>query len=706
MHIDPEDDILQDFLVESREILDSLGEQLVELEQRGDDGELLNAVFRGFHTIKGGAGFLGLDPLVSVCHRTEDLFNLLRNGEREANSELMDQVLRALDVVNGQFDALDAGEVPEAAPAELLAALESLIDHGSVAAAGGAAAAPERDAGSPDGDDVDAAFDAMIGALDEPAPADGADRTAAESSPDDITDEEFEALLDQLHGEGSHGGVPAAGDEPLRTAESNAAPEKDGASDDTISEDEFEALLDELHGKGAHGGVPGSAETATAETAAPAAAPATEASSQPPAAPPRMAAVTKEVAAAAPAAAAGANAAPAARGETSVRVDTARLDDIMNLVGELVLVRNRITTLCGEAGQEAVNQAVADLELVTTDLQSAVMKTRMQPIKKVYGRFPRLVRDLARDLGKEIALEMRGEDTDLDKNLVEAIADPLIHLVRNSCDHGIETPDVREAAGKPRAGKLLLSAEQEGDHILLVIADDGGGIDPKMLQDKAVDKGLLDRESASRLTDKESFDLIFLPGFSTKEQISDVSGRGVGMDVVKTRIAQLNGTIDIDSRPGAGTTLRVTVPLTLAILPTLMVTLKGRSFAMPMAVVQEIFSIDMRQTRVVDGRRVVVIRDRAMPLFFLDRWLNTLRGVDDVAADADNERQVVSVMLGNQAIGLVVDDVLGLEEVVIKPLGTLLHGLPGLAGSTTTGDGRIALIIDIPSLIKAYGENL
>ncbi len=686
MQIDPEDDILQDFLVESREIVDALGEQLVELEQRGDDSDLLNSVFRGFHTIKGGAGFLGLDPLVSVCHRTEDLFNLLRNGERQANGELMDQVLRALDVVNAQFESLEAGQPPQEAPAELLTALEALIDHGTV----GTAASTGKDTPEPTADDVDQAFDAMVMALsDEPDPT-GASESPAAAASDDITDEEFEALLDQLHGEGSHAGVPAEAEQP---PVGTPAEDAKTADDDAISEDEFEALLDELHGKGQHAGVPDGEEAPAAPALAPRAP-----DRVPTASMPARATVDAPAGSAAPAA--------AVRGETSVRVDTARLDDIMNLVGELVLVRNRITTLCGDVGQEAVNQAVADLELVTSDLQSAVMKTRMQPIKKVYGRFPRLVRDLARDLGKEIRLDMRGEDTDLDKNLVEAISDPLIHLVRNSCDHGIETPEVREAAGKPRQGTLLLSAEQEGDHILLVIADDGAGIDPKALREKAVAKGLIDAESAERLSDKESFDLIFLPGFSTKEQISDVSGRGVGMDVVKTRIAQLNGTIDIDSAPGAGTTLRVTVPLTLAILPTLMVRIKGRKFAMPMAVVREIFSTDLRKTKVVDGRRVVVVRNKAMPLFFLERWLEGIPGLDGASETDDTDRQVVSVMVGNQAIGLVVDNVLGLEEVVIKPLGTLLHGLSGLVGSTTTGDGRIALIIDIPSLINTYGDTL
>ncbi len=394
--------------------------------------------------------------------------------------------------------------------------------------------------------------------------------------------------------------------------------------------------------------------------------------------------------------------------ETSVRVDTAKLDDIMNLVGELVLVRNRLSTLRNALEDERMNQAVSDLELVTSDLQSAVMKTRMQPIKKVFGRFPRLVRDLARNLHKEIELEMRGEDTDLDKNLVEALADPLIHLVRNSVDHGIEEPADREMVGKPRGGKLILAAEQEGDHILLTISDDGKGMDAEMLRQKAVEKGLMDRESAARLDEHDCFNLIFLPGFSTKAEISDISGRGVGMDVVKTRISQLNGTIDIESRMGEGTTLKIKVPLTLAILPTLMVKVQGRKFSLPMSVVREIFELDMGRTKVVDGRRVIMVRNKAMPLFFLERWLEGVGGVvlaDEEAPEAE-EQQVVTVVLGNQAIGFVVDEVIGLEEVVIKPLGAMLQGLPGLAGSTITGDGRIALIVDIPSLIKSFGSRM
>ncbi|HEB99150.1 MAG TPA: chemotaxis protein CheA, partial [Thiotrichales bacterium] len=389
--------------------------------------------------------------------------------------------------------------------------------------------------------------------------------------------------------------------------------------------------------------------------------------------------------------------------EATVRVDTKRLDDIMNLVGELVLVRNRLATLKETMGNEDIAKAVGNLDVVTADLQASVMKTRMQPIKKVFGRFPRVVRDLARSLNKEVNLELQGEETDLDKNLVEALADPLVHLVRNAVDHGIESPEEREAAGKPRAGTIVLAAEQEGDHILLSIEDDGKGMDPDKLRKKAVEKGLMDAEAAARLDDKEAFNLIFMPGFSTKDQISDISGRGVGMDVVKTRIGQLNGSVEIDSRPGKGSRLSIRVPLTLAIMPTLMVVLGEQPFALPLASVVEIFDLDPDQTNVVDGQLVVRVRDKAVPLFYLRKWL--VRN-GQVMSEDQTTGHVVMVAVGSQRVGFVVDQLIGQEEVVIKPLGAMLQGMPGFAGATITGDGRIALILDIPSLMKKYAARI
>ncbi|MEY8263757.1 MAG: chemotaxis protein CheA, partial [Bermanella sp.] len=407
---------------------------------------------------------------------------------------------------------------------------------------------------------------------------------------------------------------------------------------------------------------------------------------------------------------------PVPTAEATVRVDTKRLDDIMNMVGELVLVRNRLVRLGLRSSDESMAKAVANLDVVTGDLQTSVMKTRMQPIKKVFGRFPRVVRDLARNLKKEVTLQLRGEDTDLDKNLVEALADPLVHLVRNSVDHGIEQPDERVAVGKSKNGTVVLSAEQEGDHILLSIYDDGKGMDAKALQRIAVEKGVMDQDAADRLTDSESFNLIFAPGFSTKTEISEVSGRGVGMDVVKTKINQLNGTIHIESEIGKGTKIQIKVPLTLAIMPTLMVTLAHQAFAFPLVSVNEIFHLDLTKTNVVDGQEVVVVREKAVPLFHLKRWLvsdcpivssGREEGATDVKSEENvTEGHVVVVSVGTQRVGFVVDQLVGQEEVVIKPLGKMLQGTPGMAGATITGDGRIALILDVPRILNHYASKV
>ena len=644
-----DDDILQDFLVEAGELLEKLNGQLVELEQRPQDTHLLNAVFRSFHTIKGGGGFLGLTPLVEVCHRAEDVFNVLRQGERQIDAPLMDTILQVLDIVNEMFAQLQAGEPLSHATPGLLTALEGYTKPTAAASVAPTAPIPVV---TPDAADAD--FEAMLDQAQSTATA----PVEVRANSDMITDDEFEALLDQLQGAGKTADIKAA-----------AAPVA-AAPSDAITDAEFEALLDQLHG----------AAKTPATTLTAAAAP--------------TAAPHQASAAAAPATA---QAQPAA--ETTVRVDTKRLDDIMNLVGELVLVRNRLSTLKSTMENEAMSKAVANLDLVTSDLQTAVMKTRMQPIKKVFGRFPRVVRDIARSLKKEINLELQGEETDLDKNLVEALADPLVHLVRNAVDHGIEMPDDRVKVGKPRTGTVVLAAEQEGDHILLTIQDDGGGMDPNVLRGKVIEKGLMDADSAARLTDKECYDLIFMPGFSTKAEISDVSGRGVGMDVVKTRISQLNGTVDIDSVKGRGTTIIIKVPLTLAIMPTLMVKLHSRTFALPLSSVSEIFPLDTQRTNHIDGQLVIMVRDKPLPLYYLQRWLTPGEGDSGIG-------QVVMVHVGNQRVGFVVDQVLGQEEVVIKPLGALLHGLPGFSGATITGDGRIALILDVPSLMKAYARRM
>ena len=733
MSFGADEEILQDFLVEAGEILEQLSEQLVELESRPDDMNLLNAIFRGFHTVKGGAGFLQLNELVECCHIAENVFDILRKGSRRVDSELMDVVLEALDAVNGMFtEVRERVELTPATP-QLLAALARLAEPASAVELAAVAAPepqvePEAEA---EGDITDNEFEQLLDALAEPAPAVEAAPLAA--SGDEITDDEFEALLDQLHGKGQFV-APAEEAAPAPVAAPVAA-----ASGDEITDDEFEALLDQLHGKGqfvAGSDEPAAVAAPSAESSsenitddefealldqlhgkgkfvepaaaasvapAPAAAVAKPAESKPVAkpapAPAPVAAKVEPAKSAAPAAAADKPAASEA--ETTVRVDTARLDEIMNMVGELVLVRNRLVRLGSNSGDEAMAKAVSNLDVVTADLQTAVMKTRMQPIKKVFGRFPRLVRDLARNLKKEINLELVGEETDLDKNLVEALADPLVHLVRNSVDHGIESPEQREANGKSRSGKIILAAQQEGDHILLSISDDGNGMDPDVLRAKAVEKGVLDRDAADRLSEAECYNLIFAPGFSTKAEISDVSGRGVGMDVVKTKISQLNGIINIYSAKGQGTKIVIKVPLTLAIMPTLMVMLGNQAFAFPLVNVNEIFHLDLSRTNVVDGQEVVIVRDKALPLFYLKRWL-----IHSAAHEEQREGHVVILSVGTQRIGFVVDQLVGQEEVVIKPLGKMLQGTPGMSGATITGDGRIALILDVPSMLKRYARRV
>jgi len=649
-----DEDILQDFLVEATELVDQLNGQLMDLEQSPNDRDLLNAVFRGFHTIKGGAGFLSITALIEVCHRAENVFDKIRNGDVPYDAHAADVILRAYDVISDTIEALNGGATAQELPendAGLLAELDALTKGGKpdptpeVVPAALTSQLQLSDDVDPDGDMTDEEFEALLNQRDsistnsidvESTPFTGLQLNPDVDPDGDMTDEEFEALLNQR--------------DMISTDDFEVKDEP------VISASEAKKVEPKLAVK-----APPSRNTDALEST-----------------------VSKSV---------GKSAA-----ESSVRVDTKRLDEIMNLVGELVLVRNRLLTLrSSQANSEDLSNAVANLDHVTTDLQNSVMKTRMQPVKKVFGRFPRVVRDLARKLGKEIDLELRGEETDLDKNLVEALADPLVHLVRNSVDHGIEMPADRIASGKSSNGTIILAAEQEGDHILLSITDDGKGMDPDMLRRKAVEKGMMDEMTANQLDDKAAFQLIMGAGFSTADQISDISGRGVGMDVVKSMITKLNGSIDIHSVPGEGTRMSIRVPLTLAILPTLMVSFSKDNYALPLTSVQEIFDYDSNKTNKIDGQMMVRLRDRSVPLYFLSDWL----APNHAKENYDNDK-VIIVSIGNQRAGLVVEQVNGQEEVVIKPLGVMLKKVPGYAGATITGNGSIALILDLPGVLHRF----
>lgn len=727
MSFEFDEEIMQDFLVEAGEILEQLQEQLVDLENRPEDTELLNAIFRGYHTVKGGAGFLALTALVNICHGAENVFDAMRNGQRTLTPELMDVILQATDVVVDMFEKVKLREPLEAAPAQLIAVLHKLSkpetsdenifspERLSAAMDGATGAAIDEGEeliteGNKSGGIDEISDDEFEALLDElhgggkvtkvSAPAHSLSDTDDTDDTDDISDDEFEALLDDLHGKGQF-------KLEERTVDPSAAAAVSSNSDE-ITDDEFEALLDQLHGEGkspieAVDNKPGVKLLDTPAVEKPSTAvkfeqkPIVKAPSnlQPAATTVPAPAAKTTVPQVGKKDEKRPSASPQA--ETTVRVDTKRLDQIMNMVGELVLVRNRLLSLGISNPDESMSKAIANLDVVTGDLQGAVMKTRMQPIKKVFGRFPRVVRDLARTLKKEITLELVGEETDLDKNLVEALADPLVHLVRNSVDHGIEMPEEREAQGKPRMGIVKLSASQEGDHILLTIDDDGKGMDPEKLKEIAISRGVLDADAAARMSDVEAFNLIFAPGFSTKVEISEVSGRGVGMDVVKTKINQLNGSVSISSELGKGTRLAITVPLTLAILPTLMIIVGAQTFALPLGSVSEIINMDISKTHKVDGQLTMIVRSKAIPLFYLGDWLNR------IPIDVDRSQgHVVVMQISTQQVGFVVDSLIGQEEVVIKPLDALLQGTPGMAGATITSDGGIALILDVPSLLKRY----
>ena len=574
-------EIAADFLIEAQEILDRLGEQLVTLEQDPSDSEQLNAVFRGFHTLKGGAGFLGIQAMVNLCHAAEETLGLVRAGQATLEPQHFDAAQQSLDWLQQMLDAIGAGEDPPHAP-------QILIDQ----------------------------FDVQGHAVPAPKPTN----------------------------------PPAAG----------AAVASGG---DLISDDEFEALLDQLHGDG----VP------------------TTVASPAPAPPPRPQPAPKPAPAGKPVAKAG--------GETeqTIRVDTKRLDAIVNLVGELVLSRNRLKTLRARIRDEELDRAVSGLDIATARLQTAVMRTRMQPVGKVFSRFPKVARDVARQLQKEVDLELVGADTELDRNLVEALADPLVHLVRNAIDHGIEVPSLREACSKPRQGHVRLSAQQEGDFVTIEIRDDGAGIDPERLRVKALEKGLIDPEAAARLSHDECLQLVFLPGFSTKAEVTDISGRGVGMDVVQSRIRELSGQITIHSDVGRGSRFVIRVPLTLAILPTLLVQAGDPVYALPLARVMEVLHAPSESLRWFDGQAVLDRQSHTLPLVDLRQWLR----VDPVMAPL---LTIVVLQIGEQRFGLIVDQVRGREEVVIKPLPRAVRGLPGYAGATLIGDGRMALILDVDGL--------
>ncbi|WP_273428217.1 chemotaxis protein CheA [Chitinibacter tainanensis] len=618
------EDLLQDFLTESSELLSEVDNKLVELEKRPDDRALLNDIFRGFHTIKGGAGFLNVDAMVSLCHRTENLFDKLRNGELKLTPEIMDEILMATGAVRDMFGAMAQSRLPAPVDPSLLERLDNVLEGKELYATSAAVAPPAPSVATP------------------ASPASSPQPNGEEHNWQQL----YDVLLDQ-------------------------APSASASSEPQVIE-----------------------STATVIETKPAA---------------PVAQVADPMLSLKPAAAVPATTAQRAQSnaasqqlstqETTIRIDTVRLDQVLNLSGEIGLTKNRLTTLRSDimSGKmdtgtlKALDEAIGQLDLLVGDLQNAVMKTRMQPIGRLFQKYPRLARDLARQMGKDVELIISGEETELDKTMLEDLNDPLVHLVRNAVDHGIETTEERIAAGKPAKAVVELSATQVGDHIRIEITDDGRGMRPDVIRRKAIEKGLIDIETANSLDDKQSLQLIFLPGFSTKDQISSVSGRGVGMDVVKTNIQKLNGRVDIQSIVGDGSRFTISLPLTLAILPVLVVKVCDQPFAVPLAMVREIITIRQEQVQEVSGRATIVVRDEILSV----RSLANLIGWEEVQVPQFG----VLMQSAEHSFILAVDSFIGRDDVVIKPLQ---HIRPkGIAGATLSGDGSIVLVLDMEDLLAS-----
>ncbi|MFA6121514.1 MAG: chemotaxis protein CheA [Sideroxydans sp.] len=605
------EELLSDFLLEAGDMLSDVDSKLMELEKKPNDSNLLNEIFRGFHTIKGGAGFLNATELVTLCHLTENLFDKLRTNQLTLSAELLDVIFAATAEVRAMFSALQQSQQPSAAPADIISALHAALEGKAVAAISKSKAAPA----------------ATTAPVAEPLPA------IAHENVD------WDALYKAL-----------TGDDIAETV---------GVTRD---QEEIKKAIDE--------------EESTRKAFG------RRASDVPGATVGRR----------------GGDLPAAEAKETTIRVDTVRLDQVLNLSGEIGLTKNRLTHLRSDIMQgrndadtlRELDQSVTQLDMLVVNLQNAVMKTRMQPIGRLFKKYPRLARDLARSLDKDVELVLMGEETEMDKTMIEDLNDPLVHLVRNAVDHGVETVAARREAGKPEKSMVELSARQEGDHIVITISDDGKGMRPEVIRNKAIEKGLITSEVANTLDESQCLELIFLPGFSTKEEISAVSGRGVGMDVVKTNIQKLNGNIQIQSEPGKGTTIAISLPLTLAILPVLVLRLGDQSFAVPLSMVREILPVTAQELQQVSGKATMVVRGEVLPVLPLTQLIGW----------GSSEASEVGVLMqfGNNSFILTADGFVGHEDVVIKSLDTFRP--KGVAGVTMSSEGDIVLILDIKELLS------
>ncbi|GAA7631426.1 chemotaxis histidine kinase/response regulator CheAY2 [Helicobacter pylori] len=652
-------EIMEDFLIEAFEMNEQLDQDLVELEHNPEDLDLLNRIFRVAHTIKGSSSFLNLNILTHLTHNMEDVLNRARKGEIKITPDIMDVVLRSIDLMKTLLVTIrdtgsDTNNGKENEIEEAVKQLQAITSQNLEGAKEGTKEVPQKEAQEENKEENQEnkakAPTAKNPASDNPL-ADEPDLDYTNMSAEEV-EAEIERLLNKRQ-EADKERRAQKKQEAKPKQEEQAKPKQEVAP--TKEAPKTETL-----------------KAPKTETKAKAKADAEE------------------------------NKAPSIGVEQTVRVDVRRLDHLMNLIGELVLGKNRLIRIYGDVEErydgekflEELNQVVSSISAVTTDLQLAVMKTRMQPVGKVFNKFPRMVRDLSRELGKSIELIIEGEETELDKSIVEEIGDPLIHIIRNSCDHGIEPLEERRRLNKPETGKVQLSAYNEGNHIVIKISDDGKGLDPVMLKEKAIEKGVISERDAEGMSDREAFNLIFKPGFSTAKVVSNVSGRGVGMDVVKTNIEKLNGIIEIDSEVGVGTTQKLKIPLTLAIIQALLVGVQEEYYAIPLSSVLETVRISQDEIYTVDGKSVLRLRDEVLSLVRLSDIFKV-----DAILESNSDVYVVIIGLADQKIGVIVDYLIGQEEVVIKSLGYYLKNTRGIAGATVRGDGKITLIVDVGAMM-------
>ncbi|TPH58384.1 hybrid sensor histidine kinase/response regulator [Helicobacter pylori] len=657
-------EIMEDFLIEAFEMNEQLDQDLVELEHSPEDLDLLNRIFRVAHTIKGSSSFLNLNILTHLTHNMEDVLNRARKGEIKITPDIMDVVLRSIDLMKTLLVTIrdtgsDTNNGKENEIEEAVKQLQAITSQNLEGAKEGTKEAPKKE------NEKEAKKEAKKENIKEnqenkaksPTAKNFASDNPLADEPDldyaNMSAEEVEAEIERLLNKRQEADKERRAQKKQEAKpKQEVAPTKETPKTETLKTETPKAPKTENKAK---------AKADTEE-----------------------------------------NKAPSIGVEQTVRVDVRRLDHLMNLIGELVLGKNRLIRIYsdveerydGEKFLEELNQVVSSISAVTTDLQLAVMKTRMQPVGKVFNKFPRMVRDLSRELGKSIELIIEGEETELDKSIVEEIGDPLIHIIRNSCDHGIEPSEERRRLNKPETGKVQLSAYNEGNHIVIKISDDGKGLDPVMLKEKAIEKGVISERDAEGMSDREAFNLIFKPGFSTAKVVSNVSGRGVGMDVVKTNIEKLNGIIEIDSEVGVGTTQKLKIPLTLAIIQALLVGVQEEYYAIPLSSVLETVRISQDEIYTVDGKSVLRLRDEVLSLVRLSDIFKV-----DAILESNSDVYVVIIGLADQKIGVIVDYLIGQEEVVIKSLGYYLKNTRGIAGATVRGDGKITLIVDVGAMM-------